>query len=102
MTTTETIILVVLLHLGMATHFGRKVLASVSHGAKKRPCVTDYWRQYPIQSVLALVGAYTGFLVFYDSPEMSRVVAFGLGYMADNIADAIGDRAISKIRGTPQ
>lgn len=97
--TLETIILVVLLHLGMATHFGRRVLASMTHGAKKRPCITDYWKQYPIQSVLALVGAYTGFLVLYGTPEMTRVVAFGLGYMADNIADAIGDRAIAKMRG---
>lgn len=95
----DTIILVVLLHLGMATHFGRKVLASLSHGTEKRPCITDYWKQYPIQSVLALVGAYTGFLVLYGTPELTRVVAFGLGYMADNIADAIGERAIAKVRG---
>lgn len=97
--TLETLILVVLLHMGMVTHFGRKIIASVSHGTERRPCITDYWKQYPIQSALALVGAYTGFLVLYGTPELTRVVAFGLGYMADNIADAIGDRAIAKVRG---
>lgn len=99
--TLDTLILIVLLHLGMATHFGRKVLASMAHGAKKRPCVTDYWKSHRIQSALALVGAYTGFLVLYGTPEMTRVVAFGLGYMADNIADAIGERAVNKLRGNP-
>jgi len=96
--------------IGVLTHFGRKVIASRLHESDKIPCITDYWRKNPVQSALAVLGAYAGYGLFVAGPDfdkadpqlinMARMTAFGVGYMADNIADAIGAKAMRNIIGS--
>jgi hypothetical protein len=95
---------------GIITHFGRKVIASRMHESDTYPCITDYWKKNPVQSALALIGAYIGYGLFVDGPDfstadkvllnMARMTAFGVGFMADNIADAIGSKVARQIVGT--
>lgn len=95
---------------GVITHFGRKVIASRMHESDKTPCITDYWKKNPTQSALALIGAYIGYGLFVDGPDfskvdqqllnMARMTAFGVGFMADNIADAIAsNRVVRNVLG---
>ena len=95
---------------GIMVHFGRKVVASRMHESDKIPCITDYWKKNPVQSALALIGAYIGYGLFVAGPDfekadpqllnMARMTAFGVGYMADNISDAIGAKVANRIIGT--
>ena len=99
----------VLLFFGLFTHFGRKILAAASHGSGNYPSFTDYWKKNPIQSILSMMGAMVGYVLFAHFPDFDkmapdiqnvvRTTAFSMGYMADNIADAVGDKAINKIKG---
>lgn len=99
----------VLMLMGLLSHFGRKILAAATHGTESRPCFTDYWKKQPIQTALSFTGALAGYAMFAHFPDFSgmapdvqnvvRVTAFGVGYMADNVVDAVGGNVMNKIRG---
>lgn len=99
----------IMLLMGLLTHFGRKMLAAAAHGTATPPCFSDYWRKQPIQSALAVIGALVGYSLFAYFPDFDKMApdiqgivrstAFGVGYMADNIADAVGEKAFNKIKG---
>lgn len=96
---------------GLLTHFGRKILAAATHDTANKPKIKDYWKNWHnrIKTGLSATGALVGYGLYAHfpdyvnmAPEIQRVVcgtAFGLGYMADNIADALGDKAINRIKG---
>lgn len=98
-----------MLLFGLMTHFGRKVLAASTHGTDNLPSITDYWKKNCLTSFLTLIGAMVGYGLMahfpdFDkmAPEIQNVVrgtAFGIGFMADNIADAIGQKAMRKVQG---
>lgn len=95
--------------MGLLAHFLRKVLASISHGTDNRPCLTDYWKKNPIQSSISVLGALAGYAMFAHFPDFSlmapdvqnvvRVTAFGIGYMADSVVDAVGEKAVNRVKG---
>lgn len=86
-----------LLHLGMLIFFGRKVIASKLHDSDGDPKLSDYWRKNPVQTLVSVAGAYSGFLLLYGSDEMTKSAALGLGYMADSIADAVVAKTKNKV-----
>jgi hypothetical protein len=89
----------VLMLMGLASHFGRKMLAAATHGTGNTPCITDLWKKQPIQTLLSLTGAVAGYILFAHFPDFDdmayqiqnvvRATAFGIGFMADSVADAI-------------
>jgi len=93
---------------GLMTHFGRKIMAAHTHDTDNLPELTDYWKKNRINSLLTMIGAVVGYGLMahfpdFDqmAPEIQNVVrgtAFGIGYMADNIADSIGQKALRKIQ----
>ena len=97
---------------GLASHFGRKVLASVTHDTGNLPRVSDYWKDWQnrIKSIMSLTGALVGYGLYayfpdYDqmAPDIQRIVcstAFGIGYLADNIADALGEKVMNRVKET--
>ena len=99
----------VFLLYGLITHFGRKILAAATHGTDNLPSITDYWKKNRLNSLLSLIGAMVGYGLMahfpdFDqmAPEIQNVVrgtAFGIGFMADNIADAVGQKALRKVQG---
>lgn len=101
----------VLMLLGLLSHFGRKMLAATTHATENKPCFTDYWKKNPIQTVLSLTGAIAGYAMFAHFPDFDkmgpeiqnvvRVTAFGIGFMADNVADAVGTKTRNRIEGGP-
>lgn len=99
----------ILMLLGLMAHFGRKVLAATTHGADNKPCFTDYWKKNPIQTVISVTGALAGYAMFAHFPDFERmtpeiqnvvrVTAFGIGYMADSVVDAVGTKTKKRIEG---
>lgn len=98
-----------MLGYGLITHFGRKVLAASTHGTDNLPSITDYWKKNPLNSLLSLIGAIVGYALFAHFPDFDKMApdiqsvvrstAFGIGFMADNIADAVGQKALRKVQG---
>ncbi|MCR4319751.1 MAG: hypothetical protein NUV74_05370 [Candidatus Brocadiaceae bacterium] len=98
-----------MLGFGLITHFGRRVLAASTHGTENLPSITDYWKKNPLNSLLSIVGAIVGYALFVHFPDFDKMApdiqnvvrstAFGVGFLADNIADAVGQRVTDKIKG---
>lgn len=97
----------VLMLMGLASHFGRKMLAAATHSTGNMPCITDLWKKQPIQTFLSLVGATAGYVLFAHFPDFNdmapqiqnvvRGTAFGIGFMADSVADAIAIKTKKRI-----
>ena len=95
---------------GLMTHFGRKIVAALTHDAKNLPKLSDYWKSWHnrIKTMMSLIGGLVGYGLYAHfpdyaqmAPDIQKIVcstAFGIGYLSDNIADAIGDKAINRIR----
>lgn len=102
----------VLMLLGLLAHFGRRVLAAVTHDTANKPCLTDYWRKNPIQALISVTGALAGYAMFAHFPDFEkmspeiqnvvRVTAFGIGFMADSVVDAVGTKTKNRIEGAQQ
>ena len=94
-----------MLFYGLMVHFARKRMASATHNTGKIICLADYWRTAPLQSLVSVISAFVGYVVFVgvETPttgqtlDLARMSAFGIGYMADNMADAIGERTMRSL-----
>jgi len=95
---------IMMLIYGIGIHFLRKMMAAKSHGSSKSPCITDLWRDQPLQTTVSFMGAGIGYVVLVHMPDFSdlssqvqnmvRINAFGIGFMCDSVVDAIGEKAI--------
>ncbi len=86
---------IIMLLLGLATHFLKALLQMKLAGNHLTPI--EYWRGHPYQSGLAVVGAVVGFVALYESGNLTSINAFGIGYMANSVADVLGGRAQGKL-----
>jgi len=73
-----------------------KVVGLKTQGAKGGDLL-GYWRDYPYQSLISVLGTFVGFVIFWRLGYMNDVVAFGTGYMGNSLADMFGKRAESLI-----
>lgn len=89
------IILVLLLICGMASHFLKKVVEARANG--EIITLRRYFADHPYQTVLSVVSGLVGFFALYGTAELTKVTAFGLGYMCNSVADVIGSRATKKL-----
>jgi len=86
-----------MLLFGMATHFLKKLVQfRVDHQSEGKYvfCPTVYFRMYPYQTLLSLVGGLAGYAALIASGELSLISAYTVGYMADSAADVIGGRSM--------
>ena len=85
---------------GLLTHF----LLKMKHYRTAFPdtrfwcLVASYYRDNPFATILAIIGAVAGYSMLYGSAELTRATAYGLGYMADGVADTIGNRSIKNLK----
>jgi len=83
---------------GMSSHFLKKLMQfRIEQGNGSTNCPSQYFRHYPYQSALSVIGALAGYATLSSTGELSLLTAFGVGYMADSAADAIGGRSMRKI-----
>lgn len=77
------------------THFLKDMARLKAEGDKLGLC--NYWAKFPIQSSISVVGALAGFAALHETKQLTGLTAFGVGYMANSVADAIGKRSITKV-----
>lgn len=90
MGTTEIILSAVMLILGTAAHFLKKVVEA--RQIDRTVTMRGYWTMFPYASTLSLVGAMAGFFALYQIGELSMINAFGVGYIADSVVNTLGKR----------
>jgi uncharacterized BrkB/YihY/UPF0761 family membrane protein len=89
---TEDFLLAVLLLLGVFTHFLKRVVEEWKQGNKVT--IRAYFINYPYHTALSITASLTGFFLLYGTADMTRVVAWALGYMGDSVAEVIGSRRV--------
>lgn len=74
-------------------------LKQLSEAAMNDSHVTPwlYLKQWPYSAGFALVSALAGYGALYGTDELTRINAFGLGYMANSVADMIGHRGLEAL-----
>ena len=91
----ETTVLVLLLVVGILTHYVKKVGEEWKQGNKVK--LLTYWTNNPYHALFSILGASGGFLLLYGTPELTKLTAWGLGYMCNSVADIMGSRTMRKL-----
>ena len=84
-----------MLAMGVLSHFMKALTQMKKDGMPTTP--KEYWRENPYHSVMTLIGAVVGFVALFQMNELSPITAFGVGFMANSVADVIGSRALNKL-----
>lgn len=82
---------IAMLFYGLAAHFLKDMARLAKEG--QRMGLADYWLAFPYQSGISMIGAVAGFAALQEAGHLSGITAFGVGYMANSVADVIGKRA---------
>lgn len=94
-------ILIVLTHpffimiYGMLMYYLKKVIESarIYRKAGQQVSLLSYWKDHPYQSAFSVVSALAGFAALYGTDELTKLTAFGLGYMSESVTGVLGKRA---------
>lgn len=89
------IILILLLIGGMASHFLKKLIETRNSGDDVD--LIHYFKATPYQTALAVISGFVGFFALYGTAELTRMTAFGIGYMCNSVVDVLGKRSMSSI-----
>lgn len=81
--------------LGVLTHFLKKLLNLKKSGNEVSPL--EYWKLYPYQTTMSLVGAVVGYFFLVEAGQLSIATAYAIGYMSDSVSDVVGERGFKKI-----
>lgn len=74
--------------LGQACHILKTVVELRDRG--EQIGLGGFVRSRPYKTALGLLGGLAGYLLLYDTNQLTLVAAFGVGYMADSVLDAVG------------
>lgn len=86
-----------MLFLGLLSHILKDMLRVRIEGGKGASIgPVEYFRAYPIQTILAAIGALVGYAILDEMGELSRATAFTAGYMANSFADMMGKRTANR------
>lgn len=87
--------LIIMVAGGLLTHFLKDIVRIKKESGFITP--KQYWAKHPYQTTLAIIGATVGFIALSSTGQLTPITAFGVGYMANSVADTIGKRSIDKI-----
>jgi hypothetical protein len=86
---------IMMLVLGLLAHY-LKELTRIAGETKRSPNLLGYWTSYWPQTLLCVVSAIAGFVALHEATQLTPVTAFGVGYMANSVADIMGKRGTEK------
>lgn len=87
---------ILMIVLGLMTHF-LKDLIRIKNETGSPPNLIKYWKDNPYQTLLSIVSGAAGYFALMETGQLTALTAFGIGYMANSVADVLGKRAISGI-----
>ena len=86
---------VLMLLCGLASHFLKDLIRVKSE--KGKISIKKYWMDNPYQNLLCVVGAVAGYVALESTGQLTVVTSFGVGYVANSVADMIGKRSLEKL-----
>lgn len=92
----EPFIPAIMLLLGLSTHL-LKDLARIQIETGTPPHPIRYWSRNPYQTLICVIGAAAGYFALQETGQLTGLTAFGMGYMANSVADILGKRATERL-----
>lgn len=86
-----------MLILGLLSHF-LKDFIKIKKDTGKMVNPLTYWKENPYQTLLSTIGAVSGYFALMETAQLTALTAFGIGYMANSVADMLGQRSLNKIK----
>ena len=80
-----------MLILGVLAHFFKALAQIRVNGHPINPI--KYWLDHPYHSALTVIGAIVGYVALMETGQLTAINAFGIGFMANSVADVIGSRS---------
>lgn len=87
---------IAMLIFGVLAHFLKFLIQLKRDGKRISPI--KYITSNPLETSFAIIGACVGFIALLQFGKLDPVNAFGIGYMANSIADVLGGRAKGAIK----
>lgn len=76
--------------LGLLAHGLKKIMRVRRDGRAVTPW--GYVARYPYQTLAALIGVVAGLAALHEMGQLTGITAFGVGYMANSVADLLEKR----------
>lgn len=86
----DSFIIIALWGLGLFCHFSKKLYEEYKKG--NHVSWFSYWSQNPAHVIFSISISLSGLLLFWGSPEMSKVTAWSIGFAGESFAGVLGDR----------
>lgn len=90
-----------LLILGVLTHWLKAFSTARRAQALAPISARDYWFKFWPESMVVLFSAVAGYLFLMESGNLSYVNSFGIGFIANSLADLVGNRVQAMIATVP-
>ena len=87
----------VMLLMGVAVHWLKSMITARRAQDMQTLSVSVYWLRFWPESLVALFSGIAGYAFLIDSGNLTVINAVGIGYMANSIADVIGNRVQAMI-----
>lgn len=92
-----------MLIMGVAVHWLKSLITMRNVKDMQPLSVSVYWLRFWPESLVALFSGIAGYAFLIDTGNLTSINAFGIGYMANSLADIIGNRVQAMIvPTTPQ
>ena len=81
-----------MLWYGMVLHALKALAEGELNGVHTSPCA--YLKLWPYSAAFTVISGIVGYSALFGTDELTRINAFGLGFMANSVADVIGQRGL--------
>jgi hypothetical protein len=99
--TTLYVVTIWMLLMGVAVHWLKGMITARRVTDMQPISVGAYWGTYWPESLVALFSSIAGYVFLIDSHNLTALNAFGIGYIANSLADMIGNRVQAMITPGP-
>lgn len=91
------VVTVLMLLMGVGVHWLKSLIQARRVADMKQLSVREYWFTYWPESLVALFSGVAGYVFLIDSGNLTTLNAFGVGYIANSLADVVGSRVQAMI-----
>lgn len=83
---------------GFWLHILKSMKQMVGTNFREMP-IWEYVRSHPKQNIISALGVLGALAALHEAGQLNLSSAFGAGYMANSLADAVAGRVVKKLQG---
>jgi len=95
------VVTIMMLLLGICTHWLKSMIQARRTEGLQTLSVSVYWLRFWPESLVTLFSGIAGYVFLIDSDNLTALNAYGIGYIANSLADIIGTRVAAMVSAGP-